>query len=433
MTRDTLLALGLLLSTASQLRPAGSAIGSGEVCLVIWLIWMLAREAARLGPPMTPALTRLLLFWVLFVVAESLGTLTGVAIGDVHDPELFIHDVMAYLVLAALSCLIVVEPEAAPRSRRVAWLLAVLGTVFLALQLAGGWGLIDVAPIEPWYWDRLRGFSQNPNQLALLCVVLGFLSLHLAETAVGIPTRIAAVACAILPIYVGRLTESDTFALVLLSGGPIFLALKFRIWLRSFERGMTFRYAFAWTVVLALPLILAAAAPLGFSIAAETQRIAMGMSKGNGKDAVPEAELRFALWREAISRGVEAGMLGLGPGPHLEIPPSILATRHSRNEPRNLDHPPVNGTPDFEAHNTLLDLFTQGGLIAVFCFLWLAATTLLITYRARLSALTALLCGLGIFSTAHLIIRLPIFWFAIALCLVARADAGRSPAIRDRG
>ena len=433
MTRDTLLALGLLLSTASQLRPAGSAIGPGEVCLAIWVLWMLAREAARLGPPMTPALTRLLLFWALFIVAQSLGTLTGVAIGDVHDPDLFIHDVMAYPILAALSCLSVVEPGAAPRSHRVSWLLAALGTGFLALQLADGWGLIDIAPIDPWYWDRLRGFSQNPNQLALLCVVLGFLSLHLAETAVRIPTRIIAIACAILPIYVGRLTHSDSFALVLLTGGPIFVALKFRAWLLAFERGMTFRYAFAWTVVLALPLILAAAAPLGSSIAAQTQAIAMGLSKEGGKDAVPEAELRFSLWREAIARGLGAGMLGLGPGPHLEIPPSLVAARQGENEPKNLDHPPVNGTQNFEAHNTLLDLFTQGGLIAVLALLWLSATTLLVTYRARLSALTALLCGLGIFSMVHLIIRIPIFWFAIALCLVAGTEAGRSSAIRDRG
>ena len=431
MMADTLLALGLLLSTASQLRPTGFAIGPGEVCLVIWLVTMLGREAGRLGPTLTPALSRLLIFWALFALAQSLGTLTGLAIGDLHDPDLFLHDVMAYPILAAVSCMSVVEPGAGPRLRRVAWLLATLGTASLALQLADAWGLIDIPPIDPWYWNRLRGFSENPNQLALLCAVLGFLSLHLAETATRLPQGIAAVACAILPFYVGRLTSSDSFALVILIGGPIFVALKFRTWLLSFERGMIFRPAFAWMVVLALPLVVAAAAPIASSIAAQAQGLAMGMSKGNGKDALGEAELRFALWREAISRGVESGMVGLGPGPHLEIPRSIVVARQSENDPNYVDHPPLNGTPNFEAHNTLLDLFTQGGLIAVLSFVWLAATTLFITYRARLVALTTLLCGLAIFSMLHLIIRHPIFWFAIALCLVAGAGTGRASAVRD--
>ncbi len=431
MIADTLLASGLLLSTASQLRLAGFAIGPAEICLVIWLVSMLGREAGRFGPPMTPALSRLLIFWALFTLAQSLGTLTGLAIGDVHDPDLFWHDVMAYPILAAVSCMSVVDPGAGPRLRRVAWLLAGPGTVFLALQLADGWGLIDIPLIDPWYWNRLRGFSENPNQLALICTVLGFLSLHLAETAARLPARIAALACAILPIYVGRLTRSDSFALVLLTGGPIFVALKFRTWLLSFERGMTFRFAFAWIVILALPLILASVAPLGSSIAARAQGIAMGMSKDSGKDAVREAELRFGLWREAISRGLEAGMLGLGPGPHLEIPPSIVAARLGEKEPKYVEHPALNSMPNYEAHNTLLDLFTQGGLVAVLSFLWIAATALLITYRARLDALTTLVCGVGVFSMFHLIVRHPIFWFVIALCLVAGAEAGRSSAVRE--
>lgn len=415
MMRDTLLALGLLLSTGSQLRLAGLAIGPGEICLVIWLVSMLGREARRLGPALTPALTRLLVFWTLFALAQSLGLVMGLAVEGTRDPDASLHDIMSYLLLAAVSCMSVVEPGAGPRLRRVAWLLTALGTVFLSLQLADAWGLIDFPLIDPWYWNRLRGFSENPNQLALLCAVLGFLALHLAETAARLREGIAAVACAILPFYVGRLTHSDSFAVVLLTGGPIFVVLKFRTWLGSFERGMTFRFAFAWIVVLASPLILASAAPLGSSIAAQTQDLAIGITKDNGKDAVKEAELRFALWREAISRGIESGMVGLGPGAHL------ATTYYKREFP-----------PNYEAHNTVLDLFTQGGLAAVLSFVWLVATALVNTYRAKLVALTTLLCGLGVFSMFHLIIRHPIFWFAIALCLVAGAEAGRSSAVRDR-
>jgi O-Antigen ligase len=423
--RDTVFALGLLLSPSSQLRPNGSPIGPGEVCLLIWLLLMLGREAARLGPPLTPALSRLLIFWALFAVALSIGTMTAFALQDSHDPVWFLHDVVAYPLLAAVSCLSVVGSDAGPRLHRVAWLLVALGTGSLALQVADAWGLVGVPQSDPWYWDRFRGWSDNPEQLALLCAALGLLTLHLAETAARPGERIAAVACAILPIYVGRLSKTDAFTLVLLAAGPIFIALKFRTWTLLSGRSMTFRSAAAWLAVLALPLVLASGAPLAPSIAAQTAALAKAMSKDHGKTTKQEAELRLQIWSEAWSRGVESGMLGLGPGPHLQIPPSIVAGRVTEEDPpKHILHPAVNGTPNYEAHNVALDLFAQGGLLAVLSFLWLAATTLFNTYKARLAGLTTLLCSLLLYGMSVLIIRHPIFWFAIALCLVVGAGTG---------
>jgi len=431
MMLDVLFALGLLLSPASQLRLAGSPVGPGEICLLIWIVLTLGREAARLGPPLTPALSRLLIFWSLFAIALSLGTLTAYVIGDEHDPHWFLHDVMAYPLLAAASCLSLIEPHAGPRLHRVAWLLSTLGTPFLALQFANAWGLIDISSVDPWWWDQLRGWSANPHQLAVLCTVLALLSLHLAETATRLGQRIAAVACAILPIYAGLLTKTDSFSVIVVAAGPIFVALKFRAWLVSSDARITLRSAFSWIVVLALPLVLVSAVPFGSSIAVEADGFVKEMSREDYEHTEEKTELRLDLWRQAISRGIEAGMLGLGPGPHLEIPPAIVAGRYGGVHPKYVEHPEPSFTPNFEAHNTLLDLFVQGGLIALLSFLWLAATALSIAYRARLAGLPTLLCGLGIYGFATLIIRQPIFWFAIALCLVAGTGAGRPSALRD--
>jgi hypothetical protein len=431
MMQDVLLALGMLLSTASQLRPAGAAIGLGEICLVLWLALMLYRETGRLGPPLTPAFSQLLIFWLLFAFALSVGTLTGYAIGDVHDPSLFLHDVMAYPLLAAVGCFSVVGRDAGSRLHRVAWLLAGFGTASLAFQVAGGWGLFDIAPIEPWYWDRFRGWSTNPQQLALLCAVLGLLALHLADAATRIGERSAAIACAILPVYVGGLTKSDSFSVVLVIAGPIFVTLKLREWLHPFEPKLTFRSAFAWIVILALPLLVISAVPLGSLIAAQAEDLARGLSKDHGKTSQQEAELRIHSWREAISRGLESGMLGLGPGPHLEIPASLVAARKIEILPKYVEPPPENGTPNFEAHNTPLDLFTQGGLIAVLGFLWISATAFFNTYKARMAGLTTLLCGVSIFGLGNLIVRHPIFWFVITLCLVSGAGTRMAPPVRN--
>jgi O-antigen ligase len=423
MVSDILLALGLLLSTASQLRPTGAPVGPGELCLMAWVGLMLAREANRLGPPLTPALSKLLVFWLVFGAALSIGTLTGYIIGDVHDSGLFLHDAMAYPLLALVCCLSVAEPGAGARMYRVAWLFVGFGTTSLVLQLASASGL-GVAHIDPWYWDRFRGWSANPLQLALLCVVLALTALHLADVAVRPGGRITAIACAVLAVYVGRLTKSDSFTLALVAAGPIFIALKLRGWMQSFGRRLPLRAAAAFIILFGAPLMLISALPLGSRLSSDATDLARQLAKDNGRQVSDEANLRFQIWQQAIDRGIGAGFLGLGPGPHLEIPPLLVAARATEIEPDHVDHPPANGVPDFEAHNTFLDLFTQGGLIAVLCFVALMAAAFLNTYRAASAGLTTLLCGLAIFSIPNLIIRHPIVWFAIAMCLVTGRARG---------
>lgn len=426
VNRDTLLALGLLLTTATQLRPGGSPIGPGEICLVVWIMSMVGSELARSGLSLTPALSHLLIFWALFVVAESLGTLAGLAIGDRHDPSLFLHDIFAYPLVAAFSCLSVVEPGAGLRLRRVAWLMVTLGAVFLIPQLVAALTGIDLPLIEPWFGDRFRGWSNNPNQLAFLCAVLVLTAVHLADTTSRAAGWVTAIVCAIPAFWIGRLTKTDTFVFSLVVACGIFFGVKVRVWLVSAELRLTPRSAVALITIVAVPLMLASAAPFMVSAIADPQGLAIGLTKNGGKEASREADLRLELWREAISRGLESRMLGLGPGPHLPIPASIVAARQTEPDLDTGDHPTVNDTPNFEAHNTPLDLFTQGGLIAIFAFAWILVTAFVIVCRARLAGLAALLCGLAIFSLTNMIVRPPIFWFGIALCLVVSDVTRRS-------
>jgi hypothetical protein len=66
MTRDLLLAIGILLTTASQFRSDSAPIGPGELCLAIWIALTLGREALRLEPRFTPAFSRLVIFLAVF-------------------------------------------------------------------------------------------------------------------------------------------------------------------------------------------------------------------------------------------------------------------------------------------------------------------------------------------------------------------------------
>src|SRR6185312_2605265 len=146
-----------------------------------------------------------------------------------------------------------------------AWFISVGGSVFLAVQIANALYLRHIPVVAPSYRNSLRGWSQNPNQLAFLCVALGALSLHLAETSHGI-RKIGALACMPLPIAVGFLTKSDAFIFVLALGSLAYLFLKIRQMLCRATSETSGRSAFAWILVGALPLILIAAAPLAASI-----------------------------------------------------------------------------------------------------------------------------------------------------------------------
>lgn len=303
MALDTLFALGLLLTNATQLRLPGLPVGPGEVCLAMWVVLLVCWQLSLRGSLLTPALRRLVVFWALFAIAESIGTVTGFTIGDIHDSQLFWHDIMAYPLIVAVSLASVVGSKAHMRLRRVSLLLVTFGTAALLLQLAVAARLLPLSLFDPWYWDRLRGWSANPDQLALLCVVLALLSLSLVETAGRASGRTAAVGCLIVAVCAGRLTGSDTSTAAIVMAGPLFLGLS------------VYRSALAPIAVIALPLTLGAVVPLAVSIGADSQDLVMSLAKHGGKEAREEADLRLWAWRTALERGVEAGMLGLGPGP----------------------------------------------------------------------------------------------------------------------
>ena len=233
-------------------------------------------------------------------------------IGDVHDTSLFMHDVLAYLLLAAISVLCVAGPGAGAHLHRVAWFLVTAGSASLALQLAQAWGWIGAGSLDLWYWDRLRGWSENPNQLALLCAMLGLLSLHLAGVAAGTPARIAAIGTAILPIYVGRLSKGDAFSLVLVASRP------------DLHCAQTANMASLRSTKPHHPLGIrmdcdsraapgfCSAIPFGYPLVVEARGLADDLAKGNERDTEKTAQIRLQTWQNAIDRGVESGMLDSG-------------------------------------------------------------------------------------------------------------------------
>jgi hypothetical protein len=425
MFADLCLALGFLLTTATQLRIPGSPIGPGELLLTFWLVIAIGRGLLLRDFASNRALGQLLLFWLLFAASLCIGTIVAIATDEALDLQWFLHDAMAYPLVGMMVCLTVAGRNAQAHLDRVAWLFAALGSSSLALLVAAGQGQVPLT-FDPWFWERFRGWSQNPNQLSELCAALTLVSLHLFDTSRRLHSRVAALFCMSVSLYTGVLTQSDTFRYAVFVAIPLFIVLGLRArlnigWSASFALVIMACALSAYTLIVPLPLP---------SVGIRGSDISAILSKEGGKTASHEAALRESLWGQALHRGFfDSWMLGLGPGPHLMIPPEIVAAHANStglDAPGNTVHPKADGTANFEAHNTLLDLFTQGGLLAIGSFLWLLATAFRRTFTCERPGLIALLAGFGVFIVTGNIIRMPTLWFGLALCLVAE----RQPVLR---
>jgi hypothetical protein len=424
MFADLCLALGFLLTTATQLRIPGSPIGPGELLLTFWLVITIGRGLLLRDFASNRALGQLLSFWLLFAASLCIGTIVAISTDEAFDSQWFLHDAMAYPLVGMVACLTVAERNAQARLDRVAWLFATIGSSSLALVVAGGQGLVPL-PFDPWFWERFRGWSQNPNQLAELCGALTFVCIHLFDASRRLHSRVAALLCIAASLYTGVLTQTDTFRYALVVVIPLFIVLRLRSslnieWSASFALVIMAGAFSAYTLIVPLPLP---------SVGIQGSAIVAILSKGGGKEAVNEASLRESLWRQAFHRGFfDSWTLGLGPGPHLMMPAEIVEVRSKTgaDAPGNTAHPKANGTANFEAHNTLLDLFTQGGLLAIGSFVWVLATAFRRAFTCERSGLIALLAGFGVFIVTGNIVRMPTLWFGLALCLVAE----RQPILR---
>jgi hypothetical protein len=128
MLADLSLALGFLLTTATQLRIPGSPIGPGELLLTFWLLITIGRGLLVCDLASNRALGQLLLFWLLFAASLCIGTIVAIATDEALDLQWFLHDAMAYPLVGMMVCLTVAGRNAQAHLDRVAWLFAALGS-----------------------------------------------------------------------------------------------------------------------------------------------------------------------------------------------------------------------------------------------------------------------------------------------------------------
>ncbi|WP_146592256.1 O-antigen ligase family protein [Puniceibacterium confluentis] len=408
----TVLTLGLVVTAATQLRFGEFPVGPGELLLLLWLGLALLRQILCRPMLLNPALTRVALFWFIMGVTLCIGMIVGLAVEPFHYYSGMFRDTVAYALMFCFSIMMAISLADPTERRQVCWRMAVIGSLSLLLQIADALGGLPVPGIDPWYWDRFRGWAENPNQLGFFALVITLLCLDLSERARTMSGTVLALGCGVPALAAGLMSHSDSFVIGLMLSGTVFVLLKSVVWIRNTEMAPTLRGAAVVLGLMALPLAVAVAAPFASEAFRSIARGSQQVYNDNG-----QGETRLNLWTEAIEKGVESGLVGFGPGPHL--------TSKSYKRP-----PPSK----FEAHNTLLDVFTQGGIVAVTAFVWISTAALVGVARTGRPALAGLVAGLLVFSLFHYVLRQPIFWFGIVLCLLeASAPFRKTPSPRAVG
>ncbi len=409
---DTLLALGLVITAATQLRVGGLPLGPGEFVLLVWLCLAGLRQVLSRPLILNPALTRVLSFWFVMVVSLCAGMTVGLVVEPFQNYDGIFRDTIAYTFVFSFSVMMAVTMSDAADRRQLCWRIVVIGSISLILQIGSGLGKIPMPGVDPWYWDRFRGWAENPNQLGFFAIFIALLGLHLADQAATKIERLQALAAILPALVAGLISRSDSFVIGLIVSGGLYITLKSMAWLQDTEMAPTLRGAAVALALLALPLAIMISVPFASAALSSIERVSNQVYADN-----EQGETRLHLWAEAIDKGIQSGLVGFGPGPHLTS--------------KSFKRPP----PDkFEVHNTLLDLLTQGGIVAMVAFVWISATALFAAARSDHPALAGLVAGLLVFSMFHYVLRQPIFWFGIVLCLLSmmRSVESLSPRLSGR-
>jgi O-antigen ligase len=254
----------------------------------------------------------------------------------------------------------------------------------LILNFAGlsdmGWMRDDGFPGAP-FMTRYVGFATNPNQIGLL--LAGFLPLLIwairrANSSIGRFFLCITCAAAIAQlIYI----QSSTLYFTTI-GICVVMAI------RQMKYGRNL-YSANGRLIIIIFIIALLVLTLVFAVDLLGSQI--------GKNDSDDANGRFPLWISALDGIGQSLLLGVGPGAQ-----------------SGLDNP----FQGFEAHNTVLDLALQGGVIALCAYFFIWGVSIRKCWQTRFDLPALSVFSMIIFQNSHYIVRHPLFWIYLLFPLV---------------
>lgn len=380
-----LLAVGLVLTTATQLRFSGFPIGPGEILCLIWLLLQVPvfiRESSGLWADTT--IRGFVLFWGGMFFAMVVGSVNGLA-HPAWDSHRSMHDVLAFgfaslLSMAALSRF---RKDAAAAKHLLFLVLLVAISLNIGLWLVAKLQLATMSAALMYLPNRFQGLANNPNQLALLMVSLPFWGWYFLENSINKRVKLLSVLAMGVAIFIGLQAGSDALNLSLLFGmGVLAIASAHSTWCR--------KVGWQWRVA-ALGVVL------GAYVLSNTIETSVGLTQNIAADK----GVRFALWTHAIQAWAEAPIFGFGPGAWSGITA------------------PFEGV---EAHNSFLDIGMSAGIVGLLVYLGILYWLSLHFLNDRCYALLTALGVMVLYSLFHYVLRHPFVWVVLttSFCLCAR-------------
>jgi O-antigen ligase len=401
------LAMGIALTTATQLRVGGGAVGPGETMLAVWLLWMGSRILIVQSHIVTPIVKAVLTFWIVSCVALAGGTVVassrGVVAADLQ------HTTMALTLASLFSILFVISISS---FQHLKWLL-ICFTNFTTLALTAAF-FLPLPLISPQYGGaRFTGWSVNPNQTALALLFIPFFTLYLLQQSRDYVGKLWYAGLTAAAVFIGVATSSDALMIGWLLGA---------LWLvvcgtdrmvtdavvesedsahRSAIHQTLARLFLMFAVIVTLVILYYAFQSLAMEVYDDG---------GQGSD-------RLRLWMNGLVAISRSPVVGYGPG------------SYSGPTAPFLDH---------EAHNTFIDWTMSSGLLGLMSYVGFLGWIGWKTWRNGSPLLFAAFIAAVGFSSFHYVLRQPLFWFSILAIAestlfktvqkkTAKADQGTEP------
>lgn len=386
-----LISIALFLSVSTGLRFKNLAFGIGEVIVLAFTIYNVAKIRFRFF-----RLNSLIsIFWLFFLSATTIGFFTGVntAADSLRSAISFIYVFVFSLMLSEWFA----DWENSKFERFLSIFLRLSFFVLLFgffVFLFGSQALVELVGLQIYQGVRFSAWSVNPNQIALFLVPFPILFLREANSKRsfwGIP-GFSVLLLISLFVRSDALVGVFLVSVVVLPILYLFLKKQYRL------------KVFIGSLVMFLLIFSSFKFVINNNFIDKSNFIRASDSAIGVGFGVDKSLSRLKLWENAFSEWKKSPWFGNGPGTFSYIESSGAK---------------------MEAHNTFLDILTQAGVVGGGGYLAMLLYSFILCFRSKSPASCGILIVLFLFSSVHYTLRHPIFTFYIFLAFYLSRQEGR--------
>lgn len=256
------------------------------------------------------------------------------------------------------------------------WFEAIMNIVYIGMYYLG----------QGFYMEeRFEGLSQDPNQLGEVLFMVPWLGLYFLKKTIeekprfAIVHSIVCVFCIATSVYIGFLTESDTFIVTLYIAAAAFFIFELINLLTGQSKSV-------------LPLLFVTVTL--FVLMMNYDAIISGVNHyvDRATQDADQLDTRQAVWRHGLEAFFRSPIVGNGPGVH--------SGRWG----------PFGGA---ESHNTYIYILMDYGIIGLYVLMKMLWVSFKKLWFAHSAAMLAGFVGFLVFNFFHSFQRMPLFWFLI--------------------